>query len=346
MKKRLLTIVLCVVLLMAMTVDVFAIGMSSFVKTRQYSDNFTDICGKWCESYVADLYEYGLVEGRTSDTLAPDEHITMAEVITMASRINACYYEREIEAASGAWYTPYVDYALAHGIVDDSLVGHVTREATRGETALVFSKALTPEQYEAVNKEKTFFDVKGLDNYYEAVSLLTCAGIVNGYEDMSFRPEAGVSRAEAMTMADRLVNKDQRIGYNVDASTGKPGNGVVPGSRDEEAGDYVTFHCEGVGVFTMNRRDEGYVLSVSSGKNIITVAGLCEVRGSYLLCYLGERIVQGGDEALGTIDATTLLFTYDMGVQMMLAGAFNAKGQIVDVVLGDMRVGDVFSATN
>lgn len=354
MKKRLLTMLLCVVLLMAMSMEGLAIGMSSFVKTREYSDSFTDLAGKWSERYIVDLYEYGLVEGYSDNAVEPEARITLAEVITLAARINACYYERDISADAGRemehggdkWYTPYVDYALVYDIVDDSLVGHVEREATRGETALVFANALIPEQYEAVNQEKTFFDVKPLDKYYNAVSLLTCAGIVTGYEDMSFRPDAGVTRAEAMTMADRLVNKEQRVGYNTDGANGEPSNGVVPGSRDEEVGDYVTFHCEGVGVFTMNRRDEGYVLSVASGKNTITVAGLCEMRGSFLLCYLGERIVQGGDESLGAIDATTLLFTYDKGVQMTLVGALNAKGQIVDVALGDMSIGATFTATN
>ena len=344
MKNRLLTIVLCVVLLLAMSVDAFAIGMNNFVKTRVYNDNFTDIRGKWYESCVSELYEYGLVDGRSADKMAPEDQITLAEVITLAARINACYYEREIGKGGEFWYTPYVDYALSYGIVDDSLVGHVTREASRGETALVFSRTLTAEQYEAVNQEKTFFDVLKLDKYYEAVSLLTCAGIVNGYEDMSFRPEAGVTRAEAMTMAARLVNKDQRIGYHVDVSTGEVGNGVVPGSRDEEVGDYVTFHCEGVGVFTMNRRDEGYVLSVASGKNTITVAGLCEMRGPYLLCYLGERIVQGSGEGLGAINATTLVFAYDKGVQMTLLGAFSLNGTIVPVTLGDMGPGATFVA--
>ena len=349
--KKILTSILCIVLLFSMALSASAIGMDSFVKTKEYQNNFSDLTGRWSETYIADLYEYGLVEGYGDGTVAPTSQVRLAEVITMAARINACYYEREIRAAEEGeeWYAPYVEYALAHGIVTEALTANVEWEANRGDTALIFSKVFIKAQYEPINQAKTFFDVLLLDKYYEAVSLLTSAGIVTGYEDMTFRPTAGVSREEAMTMADRLINKDQRVDEveHVNNNTGATpgGDGIVPGSRDEEVGDSVTFHCEGVGVFTMNRRDEGYVLSVASGTNIITVAGLCEMRGNFLLCHLGERIVQGKDETIGVTNATTLLFSYDNGLSMTLVAALNAKGELINTtakVLGDLSIGHTF----
>lgn len=350
MKKKFLTILICVLLLLAMSLDVFAIGMNSFVKSRQYKNNFSDIVGKWSESYIADLYEYGLVDGYGDGTVGAEDQITMAEVITLAARINACYYEREIVEEGEEWFSAYVDYALRYGIVDDKLVGNVIREANRGETAMVFAKTLIAEQLMPVRQEQTFFDVKRLDKYYDAVSLLTRAGIVNGYEDMTFRPEAGITREEAMTMADRVVNKSQRLRreeVQSETECDVGADGIVPGSRDEEVGDYVIFHCEGVGVFSMNRRDEGYILSVASGKNTITVAGLCEIRGGLLLCHLGDRVVQGSQQGLGAINAMTLLFDYDKGVKMTLVGAMDATGQLVSLanskVLGNLAIGDKFT---
>ncbi len=345
MKKRVLSLLICAAMLAAFTVNAYAIGMDGIKKSRTYEGQFTDIRGKWCEEYIADLYERSLAEGKSADKLCPDELITVAEVITLSARINAAYYERDIAPSNGKWYTQYVDYAVKNGIVTSAMAANPEKEATRGETAVILAKALPSEQYEAVNKEKTFFDVLRQDNAYEAVSKLSKAGIVTGYEDMSFRPDAAVTRAEAMTMADRVVNKELRLGYITDSGNSSSG------SRDEEVGDYVTFTSKSVASLTMNRRDGGIVLTVSTLGGTVAVSGIGEIRqDAGLVCVLGDRVVQGEGLASAGEGIVSLVFAYDGGRSMTLTAAVDSSGRLISTkgtaVIGVLCIGTSLTAVN
>ena len=68
---------------------------------------------------------------------------------------------------------------------------------------------------------KDFTDVKKGDWYYEAVTELTDAGIINGYQDNTFKPSRKVSYAEFLTLLNNTLgvkqapdNKNPREWYN------------------------------------------------------------------------------------------------------------------------------------
>ena len=68
---------------------------------------------------------------------------------------------------------------------------------------------------------KDFTDVKKGDWFYEAVSELTDAGIINGYQDNTFKPSRKVSYAEFLTLLNNTLgvkqapdNKNPREWYN------------------------------------------------------------------------------------------------------------------------------------
>ena len=68
---------------------------------------------------------------------------------------------------------------------------------------------------------KDFTDVKKDDWYYEAVTELTDAGIINGYQDNTFKPSRRVSYAEFLTLLNNTLgvkqapdNKNPREWYN------------------------------------------------------------------------------------------------------------------------------------
>lgn len=58
----------------------------------------------------------------------------------------------------------------------------------------------------AIAAKQTFTDVSTKSWYYEAVSALSAAGIINGYSDGSFKPNKAITRAEFITMAVRFAN--------------------------------------------------------------------------------------------------------------------------------------------
>ncbi|MCL1874228.1 MAG: S-layer homology domain-containing protein, partial [Clostridiales bacterium] len=74
---------------------------------------------------------------------------------------------------------------------------------TRAEVAIIFWRLLkTPEKDDVV--ANTFSDLKGDESYAQAVKYLAKIGILQGYEDGSFRPSQGITRAEFVAIACRF----------------------------------------------------------------------------------------------------------------------------------------------
>ncbi len=76
---------------------------------------------------------------------------------------------------------------------------------TRAEVATIFFRMLTDEsRSEYWKQSNSYSDVDGEAWYNNAVSTLSNAGILTGYEDGSFRPNDPISRAEFATISARF----------------------------------------------------------------------------------------------------------------------------------------------
>ena len=76
---------------------------------------------------------------------------------------------------------------------------------TRAEVATIFFRLLTDETREAnMTKSNSYNDMKDGAWYTCAVSTLSKMGIIKGYEDGSFKPDASISRAEFAAIAARF----------------------------------------------------------------------------------------------------------------------------------------------
>lgn len=98
----------------------------------------------------------------------------------------------------------YTDhYAYIVGYEDGTIRpnGHITR----AEAATVFFRLLTDEARDAnLTDRSPYPDVSAGDWYNKAIATLSRMGILSGYEDGSFRPNATVTRAEFAAMAARF----------------------------------------------------------------------------------------------------------------------------------------------
>ena len=76
---------------------------------------------------------------------------------------------------------------------------------TRAEVSSIFFRLLTEESRQAYfTSVNNFSDVNGGEWYNDAISTMANAGIVQGYPDGTFHPNATVTRAELATMAARF----------------------------------------------------------------------------------------------------------------------------------------------
>ena len=87
------------------------------------------------------------------------------------------------------------------------------RQITRAEVATIFYRLLQDEARENVwSRTNSYSDVASGVWYNSAVSTLTNAGILTGYEDGTFRPDAPITRAEFATIAARFYHAPEVTG--------------------------------------------------------------------------------------------------------------------------------------
>lgn len=105
------------------------------------------------------------------------------------------------------------DYRTGEPTEDESLwpvkpQGNITR----AEVATIFYRLLTDEaRTENWTQDNSFTDVDKDDWFNTPVSTLSAMGIISGYEDGSFRPNAPITRAEFAAIAVRFFEEDSAI---------------------------------------------------------------------------------------------------------------------------------------
>lgn len=191
-------------------------GLDNFKTVNRYrAGQFTDVkASDWFADNVKSAYELGLMKGNSSSTFAPGDTITVAEAVTVAARVRDIYWGEGTSftaKAGAAWYQPYVDYAIANGMVNEVLADY-ERPATRAELARWLDSALAGEGTQPVNWSIRFTDVTEAHRDYACIMDLARAGIMGGKGDGVFDPDACVLRCEAAAMLSRAALPSLRLG--------------------------------------------------------------------------------------------------------------------------------------
>lgn len=112
----------------------------------------------------------------------------------------------------------YDHFAYVVGYPDGKV--HPEWTITRAEVATIFFRMLTDEvRNEYWCKTNPYNDVKPTSWYNNAISTLTNMGIINGYSDGGFHPNANITRAEFATMAVRFFTETEEMKWGEDAFT-------------------------------------------------------------------------------------------------------------------------------
>ncbi len=176
------------------------------------SVKLVDISGHYAEKHIQKLVDYKVVNGYGDGTFKPDNNITRAEFAVMIVKglENACGYSLKSSAAfsdiSGHWAEDYIKKLVACGIVNGFEDGTFKPDAeiTRGQAAIMACNTLL---YCGI-------EMKVADNYPDAIGhyaerhicSLKAYGVVNGFEDGTFKPDIQISRGQsAMYVANCLT---------------------------------------------------------------------------------------------------------------------------------------------
>lgn len=169
---------------------------------------------------------YVYIMGYPDGTVQPNGNITRAEVTTAFYRLLTTETRDSIFTSSKA---PYSDIAVSQwfnkaiasmptgkyvmGYPDGSFGAN--RNITRAEFVAIAARFMN-----AKDGTVTFSDVSTTNWAYQYISTAVSYGWIEGYEDGTFRPNQPITRAEAMTIINRMLNR------GVDA------NGLMEGFKD------------------------------------------------------------------------------------------------------------------
>ncbi len=194
------------------------IGLDNFKVQKRYTPGtFNDVSDSdWYSKAVASCYELGLIEGKGGSKFDPQGSISVAEALTIAARVNKIYYGEgpEIEQTGSNWYDGAVYYAISRRIIYGDEFRVLTRPASRAELAYIFANALPDSEYKQKNNISRLPDVNSETNYSHEIFKLYNAGILTGQDrNLTFNPDANISRAEVATIVTRLVRPDNRVTF-------------------------------------------------------------------------------------------------------------------------------------
>ena len=170
------------------------------------------VAGLGTDDHIA--YVYGYPDG----TVRPNGTITRAEVTTIFYRLLTSARRDEIftsensfrDVNSSMWYNKAVSSMAAGGYIQgyaDGTFG-ANKPITRAEFVCLAARFAT--------KTTGFASYTDVDNgHWAARSIAICAsnGWVQGYEDGTFRPDQPITRAEAMTIINRMLGRGVSKGY-------------------------------------------------------------------------------------------------------------------------------------
>ncbi|MGI5978326.1 MAG: S-layer homology domain-containing protein [Oscillospiraceae bacterium] len=187
-------------------------GSTSYGGTAQLS--FADVPeNAWFYSDVLYAVNRSLISGRSAETFAPDDGLTIAEAIKLAACMNQLHSSGSVtlQNSGSIWYRAYVDYAKQNGIISGEYANYDAK-ITRSEFVKIFYNALPVSEYTQINSvaDNAIPDVKQTDANAKEIYAFYRAGILIGSEGGVFSPSQSIRRSEVSAIMTRMFDPSAR----------------------------------------------------------------------------------------------------------------------------------------
>lgn len=180
-------------------------------KTRKYTK---DIFGNEHPTHI------GYIKGYPDGSVRPNGKITREEVTAILYRIVNHDYEKPFVATGeafpdvniGRWSAHDIEYMswkdVVHGYPDGEF--KPGKNLTRAEFAALISRFA---KLDKTDKENPFADLDVSHWAYDDILRLNASGLLQGYEDGTYRPENQITRAEVMTVINKILGRNPYESY-------------------------------------------------------------------------------------------------------------------------------------
>lgn len=167
--------------------------------------------------YVNEPVHQAYIQGYSDGTFKPQNSVTRAEIATMIARL----VNKSLE---GSKHSSYADVSQSHWAVEEielmKQLGLMTGDhkarfnpsnfMTRAEMAMIVARYTGKDAMKKNQEPFSYLDVPASHWAASPIEAATQAGIVKGYGNDTFRPNEYVSRAEAVTILNRLFGRVPR----------------------------------------------------------------------------------------------------------------------------------------
>lgn len=199
----------------------YAMALMRGIDVPQFTDVAEDA---WYHDYVYDLVYRGVVNGMTATTYEPEGKLTRAQFVKLlacsladAETLKTYEGKHPFKDSEGHWAETYIAWAKDKGIVEGVSATEFDPEApiTREQMATIFGRYALKQGIELPKDAapaESFPDADKISEYArEFVELMRIAGILNGYEDGTFRPQGNATRAEAAKLFSLFLSITDKL---------------------------------------------------------------------------------------------------------------------------------------
>ncbi|WP_148464775.1 S-layer homology domain-containing protein [Peptoniphilus harei] len=186
-------------------------GETIKIEARDKDKNITKIEYKVTKNAVEEVKAIAYIKGYPDGTFKPQANVTRAEAAQMfATLLNGgtnfgTSQATKFSDASDDWYSKAINYVVGKGLISGYPNGTFkpNESITRAEFAQMISGYVK-------NEKASTSDFKDVKDHWakDAIDKLYGNKNVNGYPDGIFKPNAKITRAEAVTILNSVFNRN------------------------------------------------------------------------------------------------------------------------------------------
>ncbi|SFE69057.1 protein of unknown function [Paenibacillus algorifonticola] len=197
------------------------VSVSHFTKFAVYGYQpveYKDLRNHWAAQYTDRLIGMNVIQGFEDQSFRPEDTVTRAQFAKMvaaalglqtSAETTEFADDKEIPAWAKASVAAAVKAGLIHGYKENGAVlFKADQTITRAEMSTIIAGALSMVEQNTANSagQVQFQDASSIPAWAQpSVNTAVTAGILNGYEDHTFRSGQAASRAEAAAMIYKLL---------------------------------------------------------------------------------------------------------------------------------------------
>jgi len=169
----------------------------------------------WAKEQIMNLYKQGIINGVSETRFEPDRDVTREEFVKLCvASFDLKHIDKEAveftDCKETDWFYPYVQIAYSHGLINGMGDGSFgAGQAIKREDAAVICLKLLElaGKLPTVDRNKEFADNGEISDYAKlAVMSLSEVGVINGFEDGTFKPRETTTRAQTAVIIERLMS--------------------------------------------------------------------------------------------------------------------------------------------